>query len=85
MNRDNDNGLCSQEANRAIGNQFDLVLAAANRVRDIRDGRHSTITSRNGDVVHALMEIERGLIGREYVYRVPRNTQHRRSHHRSSQ
>ena len=81
MNRVNNNGLSSQEASLAIGNQFDLVLAAANRVREMRAGRHTTMTSRNGDLVHALMEIERGIIGREYIGR-PQITQ-RRSHHRS--
>ena len=81
MNRTNNNGLSSQEASRAIGNQFDLVLAAANRVREMRAGHHTSMTSRNGDLVHALMEIERGIVGREYISKPM--IQQRRSHHRS--
>jgi DNA-directed RNA polymerase subunit K/omega len=81
--RQNDNGLSSNDATSKIGNMFTMILAASNRVREIRRGKPSLINSKNGDLVHAMMEIERGIIGREYAIKTPPEENRHRSHHRS--
>jgi len=50
-------------------NRFELVLAASNRVRELRSGHRSTLGSKNRDCVTALKEIEQGIIGKEYLYK----------------
>lgn len=82
--RQNDNGLCNANATVKMGNLFNMILAASNRVREIRRGKPSLINSRNGDLVHAMMEIERGIIGQDYVYKTPLAETRHRSHHRST-
>ena len=50
-------------------NRFELVLAASNRVRELRGGHRSTLGTKNRDCVTALNEIEKGIIGKEYLYK----------------
>jgi DNA-directed RNA polymerase subunit K/omega len=50
-------------------NRFELVLAASNRVRELRSGHRSTLGDKNRDCVTALNEIEKGIIGKEYLYK----------------
>jgi DNA-directed RNA polymerase omega subunit len=63
----------SEEAVLAIGNRFDLVLIASHRVRELKRGHRSLLSTKAGPTVTALMEIEKGLVGREYLKRI-RNT-----------
>jgi DNA-directed RNA polymerase subunit omega len=59
----------SQEAADMIGNRFEMVLIACARVRELKRGHKSKLdkpTSAGPSVV-ALMEIEKGLVGREYL------------------
>ncbi len=51
--------ITSQKAAQAVGNQFDLVLVASQRAREIKRGSQSTIKG-HGPVVSALREIEEG-------------------------
>ena len=60
----------SEEAANAVGNRFDLVLIASQRVRELKRGHRSTLTTKAGPTVTALMEIEKGLVGRDYLKRI---------------
>ena len=60
----------SEEAAIAVGNRFDLVLIAAARVRELKRGYKPKLVTNAGHTVTALQEIERGLVGREYLKRV---------------
>ena len=43
------------------GNQFDLILVAANRARELANGSTPKVLGDNGPVVTAVLEIEQGL------------------------
>ena len=60
----------SEEAVNQVGNRFDLILIAAQRVRELRSGHRAKLTTKAGPVVTALQEIEAGLVGREYLKRI---------------
>jgi len=60
----------SEEAALAVGNRFDLVLIAAQRVRELKRGHRSLLNTKSGPMVTALEEIEAGLVGREYLKRI---------------
>lgn len=49
------------------GNKYEMILAAANRAREIKRGKAPLVKSSYGPVVTALMEIEHGKIGPEYI------------------
>ena len=55
-----------------IGNRFDLVLVAAIRARELKQGRgnRKMVISPNSHIVSALQEIEAGHIGRDYLSKV---------------
>jgi len=61
-------GVSSQAAAEAVGNRYDLVLIAARRVRELHRGDKPRIEeNRYGATVTALMEIEAGKVGRDYL------------------
>ena len=62
----------SQEAVDMIGNRFEMVLIASARVKEIKRGYKSKLDKPTtaGPTVMALMEIEKGLVGREYLKQV---------------
>jgi DNA-directed RNA polymerase subunit omega len=62
-------GLTSQLAVEAVGNRYDLVLIAARRVRELKDGAEPRVQSRHGATLTALKEIEQGHVGRNYLYK----------------
>jgi DNA-directed RNA polymerase subunit omega len=62
--------ITSQQAAEAVGNRFDLVLIASQRVRELKRGAMPKVASKNGAVVTALREIEQGFIGRDYLKRI---------------
>lgn len=62
----------SEEAVNQVGNRFDLVLIAAQRVRELHKGHRPKLTTKAGPVVTALQEIEAGLVGRDYLKRLQR-------------
>ncbi len=62
----------SEICERKIGNKFDMILVAATRVREIRDGSTPKLSGRDGSVIMSLREIEAGLIGRELLEKFER-------------
>jgi DNA-directed RNA polymerase omega subunit len=62
--------ITSEKAARAVGSKFDLVLIAAARVREIKNGHTPFIKTANGPIVTAIREIEEGLVGREYLMKL---------------
>jgi len=62
-------GLSSIEAVNAVNNRYDLVLIAARRMRELARGDKPKIPTIHGHAVTALMEIEAGLVTRDYLYK----------------
>lgn len=62
--------ITSQKAAEAVGNRFDLVLIASQRVRELSRGAMPKVAGKNGKAVTALREIEQGYVGRDYLKRV---------------
>ena len=64
-----DNQKCVEN----IGNKFDLVLVAAARAREIkrqhRENPHATFDQIHTNVT-ALLEVQEGKVGREYLMKV---------------
>ena len=75
-------GLTSQAAVEAIGNRYDLVLVASQRMRELARGGARRVESRYGDGVTALLEIEQGKVGIDYLLKAPQAEQQRRSNPR---
>jgi DNA-directed RNA polymerase subunit omega len=55
-----------------IGNRFNLVLVAAQRVRELRRGSRPLVANDNNSTSHvqALKEIEAGKVGIEYLKKI---------------
>jgi DNA-directed RNA polymerase omega subunit len=67
MNRRN---TTSAQAAQAVGSQYDLVLIATTRVRELRHTHAEPMVEPQGtDISTVLLEIEQGKIGREYLTR----------------
>jgi len=66
------NSVDTEKCVANVGNRFDLVLIAAVRARELKQGRgnRKMVTSPNSYIVSALQEIEAGHIGREYLRKV---------------
>ena len=64
-------GLNSEQAVAMIGNRYDLVLAGARRMRELSRGDRPKIDLKfpHSAGVTAMLEIEAGKIGRDYIYR----------------
>ena len=60
----------SEDAVNMVGNRFDLVLIASARVRELKRGHHPKLVTKAGPTVTALQEIEKGLVGRDYLKRI---------------
>lgn len=60
-------GLTSEVAVAAIGNRYNLVLVAARRMRELGRGDRPKIITRNGHAITALLEIEQGHVGLDYL------------------
>ena len=52
---------------KKINGQYDLVIVATARARDIKKGATPLINNGHGAIVTALEEIDAGLIGYEYL------------------
>ena len=59
--------LTSELAVAQIGNRYDTVLVAAQRLRELRRGDAALVPCSQGKVSTVLKEIEHGLVGREYL------------------
>lgn len=55
----------SEQAVAKIGNRYDLVLVAAQRVRELQRGDSPLTQRQQGPITTVLSEIEQGLVGRE--------------------
>jgi DNA-directed RNA polymerase omega subunit len=62
--------ISSQDAAKAVGCSYDLVLIAATRVRELKRGHQPKIKTNDGPIVTALTEIEQKIIGREYLKKI---------------
>lgn len=62
-------GLTSEDAVKAIGNRFDLVLVAARRLRELNRGDARLVKSRHNNSIAVLEEIEQGKVTRNYLYK----------------
>lgn len=62
-------GLTSQQAVAAIGNRYDLVLVAAQRLRELNRGDPRKVQSRHTNSVAVLEEIEQGKVTKAYLYK----------------
>ena len=70
-------GLTSEHAVEALGNRYDLVLVASQRVRELRRGYAPTVATNYGAMVTAILEIEEGLVGNEYLLKETSEDRHR--------
>jgi len=59
--------ITSEEAAKKIGCLYNMVIVAAARARELRRGDAPKFNSENKPVLTALKEIERGLIGKDYL------------------
>jgi len=64
-------GLTSQNAALKIGNRYDMVLIAARRIRELHRGDAPKVDYANDPSVLALLEIEQGHVGRDYLLLPP--------------
>lgn len=64
-------GLNAEQAVAMIGNRYDLILAGARRMRELGRGDQPRITTKfpHSISVIAMLEIEQGKVGRDYIYR----------------
>jgi DNA-directed RNA polymerase subunit omega len=62
----NDTDKCVEN----IGNRYDLILVAGQRVRELMRGHKPKLTTKSKPSVAALEEIEAGLIGVDYLKKV---------------
>lgn len=60
----------SELAVAQVGNRFDLILILAKRARELKAGHRPKVADAGGVSATALMEVEQGLIGREYLKKV---------------
>lgn len=64
--------ITSEEASKQIGSQYDLILIASRRVRELRNGHAPEIAdTHRSEIITALREIEQGKVGREYLLKNP--------------
>lgn len=79
-------GLTSEAAVAAIGNRYDLVLVGARRMRELGrgDAPKVTMNQKHSPAVTAMLEIEAGKVGRDYLLKQQEVEPTRRSRNRSS-
>lgn len=64
--------ITSEEASRAVGSKYDLILIASRRVRELRNGHAPLISNpHRNETITALREIEQGKVGRDYLIKNP--------------
>jgi DNA-directed RNA polymerase subunit omega len=71
--------ITSEEAVKAIGNRYDLVLVASARAKELVAGEKPRIATNNRHIVTALKEIEQGLYTKaEYLRKMPKRKKRNR-------
>jgi len=66
--------ITSEEASIKIGNKYNMVLIAAARARELLRGDAPKLMTSNKPIVTAIMEIEKGLIVKEYLRKLKNDT-----------
>lgn len=61
------NGITSEEAVKAVGNRYYTILIASQRARELKQKNLHQEQSSHNACVSALMDIEQGRIGLEYL------------------
>jgi len=61
--------ITSEDAVKAVGNRFDLILIASRRARELSHGWAPLVKTTSSNTITALKEIEAGKIGRDYLFR----------------
>lgn len=75
--------LTSELAAQQVGSKYDLILIAARRARELKNGYAPHVDNRgHGEVVTALLEIEQGHVGRDYLLKPPELKPNTRNSHR---
>lgn len=70
--------VTSEKAVLAVGSRYDLILIAARRTRELKNGWKPMVDSvHNSDTVVALREIEQGHVGRDYLLK-PNDVENKR-------
>lgn len=59
--------ISSEKAVSKVGNRYDLVLIASQRVRELKDGHKPKVSTKHGSTLTALTEVEEGFVGREIL------------------
>lgn len=62
--------ISSEKAANAVGNRYDLILIASQRVRELKNGHSPKLETKHGSTLTALKEVEQGLVGREYLKKI---------------
>lgn len=62
--------ISSEQAVNQVGNRYDLILIASQRIRELKRGHRPKIDTKYGHSLTALTEIEEGVVGREYLKRI---------------
>lgn len=62
--------ISSEKANQMIGSQYEMILIAVARERELRAGAEPMIETNLGPQLTALKEIELGLIDRSYLSKI---------------
>lgn len=65
------NRFTSELASQAVNGRYDLVLIASRRVRELKNGHAPHVSPGGSEISTALLEIEQGFIGRDYLLKNP--------------
>ena len=76
--------ISSEKAVEMIGNRFNLVLAASQRARELKNGSAQRVEGKDASpTITALREIEEGKYEwKDYLEKVKKQNQHKRKGHR---
>lgn len=64
--------ISSQKAIAKIGNKFDMILIAAIRARELRQGSNPLVAKVSTPCITAIREIEESKVGRDYLRKISR-------------
>lgn len=62
--------VTSEKASQMIGNKFEMILIASVRAKELKRGDAPKVVSTGYTTSTALLEIEEGKIGREYLKKI---------------
>ena len=73
-------GRTGGRAAEVVGNRYDAVIIAANRVRELNRGDAPKILRTQGNRVTAIQEMEQGLVGYEIFHKIYKNSRRHDRH-----